>query len=140
MLDKISHFCDSISKDKVMPKTEVIIFAEENGSSPLIEWLDGMGAKVQDKCIVRVERLAEMGHELRRPEADFLRDGIYELRWKSEGVQFRVLYFFYKGKAVISHGIKKESEVPPKEIEMAIRRRKMFEKDPDKHSYEGGVK
>ncbi len=61
-----------------MPITEVIIFAEEDGSSPLIEWLDGLGSKVQDKCIVRVERLAEMGHELRRPEADFLRDGIYE--------------------------------------------------------------
>ncbi len=28
---------------------------------------------------LRLERLREMGHELRRPEADFLRDGIYEL-------------------------------------------------------------
>jgi phage-related protein len=123
-----------------VPITEVIIFAEEDGSSPLIEWLDGLGSKVQDKCIVRVERLAEMGHELRRPEADFLRDGIYELRSKSEGVQFRILYFFYKGKAVISHGLKKEAEVPPKEIDMAIRRREMFEKNPNKHAYERGLK
>ena len=123
-----------------MPITEVIIFAEEDGSSPLIEWLDGLGSNVQDKCIVRVERLAEMGHELRRPEADFLRDGIYELRSKSEGVQFRILYFFYKGKAVISHGLKKEAEVPPKEIDMAIRRREMFEKNPNKHAYERGLK
>jgi len=123
-----------------MPITEVIIFAEEDGSSPLIEWLDGLGSKVQDKCIVRVERLAEMGHGLRRPEGDFLRDGIYELRWKSEGVQFRILYFFYKGKAVISHGLKKEAEVPPKEIDMAIRRREMFEKNPNKYAYERGLK
>jgi hypothetical protein len=35
--------------------------------------------KVQDKCHLRLERLREMGHELRRPEADFLRDGIYEI-------------------------------------------------------------
>ena len=123
-----------------MPKTDVVIFAEEDGSSPLIDWLDSLSPKVQDKCIVRVERLAEMGHELRRPEADFLRDGIYELRWKSGGVQFRVLFFFYKGKAVISHGLKKEAEVPPKEVDMAIRRREMFEKDPNKHAYEGGLK
>jgi hypothetical protein len=32
------------------------------------------------QCYLRLERLREMGHELRRPEADFLRDGIYELR------------------------------------------------------------
>src|SRR2546426_10968641 len=28
---------------------------------------------------LRLDRLREMGHELRRPEADLLRDGIYEL-------------------------------------------------------------
>ena len=123
-----------------MPKTEVIIFAEEDGSSPLIEWLDGLSSKVQDKCIVRIERLEAMGYELRRPEADYLRDEIHELRWKAEGVQFRVLYFFYKGKAVLSHGIKKESEVPPKEIDIAVRRREMFEKNPNKRAYEGGLK
>ena len=69
-----------------MPKTEVIIFADEDGSSPLIDWLDGLTPKVQDKCIVRIERLQAMGYDLRRPEADLLRDGIYELRWKAEGV------------------------------------------------------
>ena len=39
-----------------------------------------MPLKVQDKCYLLLERLREMGHELRWPEADFLRDGIYELR------------------------------------------------------------
>ncbi len=63
-----------------MPETEVVLFAEDNGSVPLLKWLDAQPAKVQDKCIVRVERLAEMGHGLRRPEADYLRNGIYELR------------------------------------------------------------
>lgn len=140
MLDKLSQNCDSHYKRVRYANNRGDYFAEEDGSSPLIEWLDGLGSKVQDKCIVRVERLAEMGHELRRPEADFLRDGIYELRWKSEGVQFRILYFFYKGKAVISHGLKKEAEVPPKEIDMAIRRREMFEKNPNKHAYERGLK
>ncbi len=53
-----------------MPKTEVILFAEEDGTSPLVEWLDGLQSKAQNKCIVRIERLAEMGQELRRPEAD----------------------------------------------------------------------
>jgi hypothetical protein len=41
---------------------------------------DSLQPKALDKCTVRIERPQEMGHELRRPEADFLRDGIYELR------------------------------------------------------------
>lgn len=59
-----------------MPKTRVALYREEDG--PFLEWFDGLPAKVQDKCYLRLERLREMGHELRRPEADFLRDGIYE--------------------------------------------------------------
>jgi len=69
-----------------VPKTEVIIFAEEDGSSLLLGRLDQMPQKVQDKCIVKIERLAELGHELRRPEADYLRDGIYELRISYGGI------------------------------------------------------
>jgi len=86
-----------------MPETEVVFFAEAYGSAPLLEWLDQQPAKVQDKCIVRIERLAAMGHELRRPEADLLRDGIYELRVRHGHVNYRMLYFFHAGQAVLSH-------------------------------------
>ena len=79
-----------------MPKTNVVFFQEEDGSVPILEWLDSLQPKALDKCTVRIERLCtvrierlctvrierlgELGHELRRPEADFLQDGIYELR------------------------------------------------------------
>ena len=53
---------------------------EEYGSCPFVEWFDKLRVKVQGKCYLRLERLREMGHELRRPEANFLRVGIYELR------------------------------------------------------------
>ena len=120
-----------------MPKTEVIIFAEENGSSLLLKWLDQMPPKVQDKCIVKIERLAELGHELRRPEADFLRDVIYELRISFRGINYRILYFFQGSQAILSHGLRKESEVPPREIDFAISHKKLFETDPLKYTYEG---
>jgi hypothetical protein len=42
-----------------MPETEVLIFAEDDGSAPLLAWLDDLPAKVQDKCIVRIERPGE---------------------------------------------------------------------------------
>jgi len=73
-----------------MPQTAVVLFAEEDGSAPLVEWLDGQPVKVQDKCQVRVERLAELGHELRRPDGDYLRDGIYELRVRHQRVNYRM--------------------------------------------------
>jgi phage-related protein len=119
-----------------MPNTTVVFFLDENGACPLLVWLDRLPAKVQDKCIVRIERLAERGHELRRPEADLLRDGIYELRASFRSVNYRILYFFHQQTAVISHGLTKEKEVPEREIQLAIRHRELFEKDPAKYTYE----
>lgn len=114
-----------------------IIFYKEEASIPALEFLDEIPKKASEKGEVKLERLAELGNNLRRPEADFLRDGIYELRWQLQGIQYRLLYFFHGREAVIlSHGIiKKESEVPPKEIDLAIKRKIIFEKDPENHSY-----
>ena len=80
--------------------------------------------------------LADLGHELRRPDADLLRDKIYELRASLQGVHYRIIYFFHGNTAaVLSHGIVKESSVPPKEIEKAIKRKRQFEADPEKHTF-----
>jgi hypothetical protein len=71
-----------------MPKTKVILYCEEDGSCPFLEWIEQLPVKAQDKCLVRVERLRGLGHELRRPEADLLRDGIYELRASMMGIHY----------------------------------------------------
>jgi phage-related protein len=119
-----------------MPRTQVILYREEDGTCPFLEWLDELPVRVQAKCLLRVERLRELGHELRRPEADLLRDGIYELRASLQGVHYRILYFFHRGvAAVVAHGIVKESGVPPKEIERAIERKRRFEANPAKHRH-----
>ena len=77
-----------------------------------------------------------MGHELRRPEADYLRDDIYELRAQRGRVQYRILYFFHGQRlAVLAHALTKEGQVPPADIERAIRRKDAFTQDPEKHSY-----
>ena len=114
-----------------MAQTEVFFFREPNDDSvPLLEWLDGLPIKVKAKCTERIDRLGELGHELRRPEGDFLRDGIYELRASYQGVHYRILYFF-AGKAVVvlSHGFTKEREVPPREIDDAVERKRKVEAD-----------
>ena len=80
--------------------------------------------------------MAEFGHELRRPLADMLRDGIYELRIRKGRVNFRILYFFHgRNLAVLGHALTKEAEVPDTDIERAIRRKKLFVASPEQHSY-----
>jgi len=118
-----------------MPKIEVVLFVEDDGTVPLLNWLDFLPGKAQDKCIAKIERLSAMGHELRRPEADYLRDGIYELRIALQGIQYRILYFFEGKQAVISHGLIKGSRVPPKEIDLAVKRKSQFSKNCLKHTY-----
>lgn len=61
-----------------MPRIHVVLYRETDGSVPVLEWLATLPAKAQDKCRICLERLQELGHELRRPEADYLRDGIYD--------------------------------------------------------------
>jgi phage-related protein len=123
-----------------MPRTQVVFFTEGNGSVPIVGWLDGLVSKAQIKCLAKLKRLEEQGHELRRPEADLLRDGIYELRVGLNGINYRILYFFHgKEAVVISHGITKEREVPHKEIELAIDRKARFKASPMKHTFEREV-
>jgi phage-related protein len=119
-----------------MPKTEVVFYLEEDGTVPIIEWLDGLPEKAQVKCLAKVKRLEDLGHELRRPEADFLRDGIYELRIGLQGVNYRILYFFHQQlAAVVSHGLTKERQVPPREIDKAVKRMKHFVANPKRHTF-----
>src|SRR4051794_35963411 len=82
-----------------MPRTEVVLYRDDDGSVPVLEWLDTLPLKARLKCLVRLERLRELGHELRRPEADYLRDGIYELRVGLGPVQYRLLYAFHMEEA-----------------------------------------
>lgn len=123
-----------------MPATQIIFYCDSDGISPVVEWLSTLHNENESawaNCRVQLERLAAQGHELRRPAADFLRDGIYELRAKRGHVQYRMLYFFYgRNVAVIAHGLIKEDKVPPIEIKRALTRKNLFEANPKEHTYE----
>ena len=121
-----------------MPNVTVVFYCDEEGEAPFLEWFDELPDKAQDKCLAKLERLAEMGHELRRPEADYLKDDIYELRFEYLSVNYRVLYYFHgRQLIVLSHGFKKQqSKVPEKEISIAVSRRQKFIKNPERHTYE----
>lgn len=123
-----------------MPQSRVIFYQEKPNDVPVLDWLKLLlkqDRKGYANCVARIGQLAEMGHELRRPSADYLRDGIYELRAKHRSIQYRILYFFHgQNVAILAHSLIKEgSPVPNLDIERAIKRKILFEKDPDQYTY-----
>jgi hypothetical protein len=119
-----------------MSHIRVVMYREEDGSVPFLDWFDDLPEKAQDKCRVRLERLAALGHELRRPEADYLRDNIYELRVRLRNANYRMRSFFHsRATAVLSHGVVKEDRVPPNEIDRAAERKRQFDRDPTRHTF-----
>jgi phage-related protein len=126
-----------------MPRTRLLFFRNAEGSAPAWEWLKDLRArnpKAYAKCAVRISRLAEMGHELRRPEADLLRDGIYELRARLGTVNYRILYFFHgRDITVLAHAIIKENEIPNVEINRALERKRIFVANPAAHTFLGDI-
>jgi phage-related protein len=120
-----------------VPKTRVVFYCEEDGSVPVLDWFDDLPVKAQDKCRVRIQRLAELGFELRRPEADLLRDGVHELRIGLQHVNYRILYFFHgRVAAVLAHGLTKQDRVPDTDLEMAITRKQAYDRAPKLHTFE----
>ena len=123
-----------------MPQSIVVFYQEKRNDVPVLDWLKSL--LIQDRkgyanCVARISQLAELGHELRRPSADYLRDGIYELRAKHRNVQYRILYFFHgQNVAILAHALIKEGfPVPNLDIERAIKRKELFEQDPNKYTY-----
>lgn len=120
-----------------MPRVDLILFRETDGTVPFLEWVDGLTPYARAKCLALLSRLKECGHELRRPIADYLGDGIYELRGKYHGINFRMLYFFHGTVAVVvSHGfVKQEAKVPQREIDLALNRKSEYDDSPASHSF-----
>jgi len=124
-----------------MPPCHVIFYQEKDGTAPALDWLKELrttDAKAFTKCRAALARLALLGHELRRPEADYVRDEIYELRVRRGSVNYRLLYFFHgQTTSVVAHGLTKETAVPTVDINRAITRKSAFLANPATHTFNG---
>lgn len=123
-----------------MPLTTLVYFKDADGSVPVKDWLDkfvdARDTRALAKCKARLKYLRDNGIECRRPYADYLRDGIYELRIQFGGINYRILYFFAGSRAAVAAvGLTKEAKVPDKEIDLAVKRKQLFESDPERYSY-----
>jgi len=113
---------------KMNNKCRVINYIKQDGSRPVEEYIDKLSFSEQTKTIAFIAFLEEQGPLLPRPYADFLEDGIHELRMKLKGEQVRILYFFcYQNIIVLTNVFEKHTDVVPRsEINLAKERRKDF--------------
>ena len=124
-----------------MAATEVLFYQKADGTVPMVQWLDALPPKAAAKCVARLKRLEDLGHQLRRPEPDYLGNGVYELRAALQGVNYRMLYFFHRKRVVVvSHGFsKQQARVPAGQIETALERKSRFEAAPKRHTFKPGA-
>jgi phage-related protein len=122
-----------------LPRTNLIFYMDLRAEAPVLGWLAQLRRRrprAYAKARARLLRLAEYGHELRRPAADYLQDGIYELRMRDGKVNYRLLYFFHGSHtAVLVDALAKEGRIPAGAVARALRRREEFERDPAGHTY-----
>jgi hypothetical protein len=106
-----------------------ILFCDETVQGcPVSEFIDACPAKHQIKILRFLALLESQGPTLPRPYADFLMDGIHELRIKLSGDQLRLLYFFcFRKFIVLYHAfIKTTDRVPEQAIRTVIDYRNTF--------------
>jgi hypothetical protein len=117
--------------EALVPQTEVFFYCEADGRSAVVEWLVELRAsdrKAFAQCLAKLRLLKMSGYELRRPAADYLEDGIYDLRAKHGTVQYRLLYFFHgRNVAIVASALTKKKMVPPVEIARTVERKRRYE-------------
>lgn len=101
----------------------MIYYKKQSGECPVKEFIDSRNINNQQKIAAILDLLQETGNNLPRPFADYLRDGIYELRVKLSGDETRTLYFFcFETYIVLTHSfIKTSRRVPMSEISKALK-------------------
>jgi phage-related protein len=109
-------------------KWPVYYYPLPDGSKPVRMYLDSLPANEHSKAFAVIGQLEEDGPYLPRPYADYLEDGIHELRIKLTGTQERILYFFcFQNQIILTNNFDKHTdEVPESEIKLAKKRREDF--------------
>lgn len=105
--------------------TGVYYFIDDRGDNPVRKFIDCLPIKDQSKVFAYLGELKDQGHNLRRPMADYLGNGIYEIRPKRN----RIFYFFFlKENAILLHAIKKKtSRIPKPDLDLCIKRKAQVE-------------
>ena len=100
-------------------------YRTQRGDEPALDYIRAQTKAHRAKIGRALRYLEELGHLARRPMADYLQAGLYELRVAVEGHQHRLLYFFHGKELIVvtSAFLKKDDAVPESELARARRYR-----------------
>jgi len=99
-------------------------YLEDDGSSPVEEFLDSLDAKTRARFRWSMEQLQVRNVQAREPLARHLEGALWELREESQTNIYRIVYFFFTGRRIVFlHGFQKKTQkIPRRELEIAKRR------------------
>lgn len=103
-------------------------YSTANGRSPVKEFIDSLPNKLNVKTLKAIHFLREYGNMINPPYSKPLGDGLFELRVEFSSDIVRIIYFYMNGKVIVlTNGfVKKQQKTPRNEIELALKRRKIF--------------
>ena len=110
------------------PEWQIVFYIDENGNSPVEEFLEGLDRKTRTRFAWSMEQLRGRNVQASEPLVKHLEGKIWELRRASDGNIYRLLYFFFIGRQIVLlHGFQKKTEkTPRREIETAKKRMESF--------------
>ena len=103
----------------------IYFFVDKHGHCPVEGFMEELTEKEKEKVVAYIKILKQFGHNVRRPIADYLGEGIYELRPQAH----RVFYFYFmKDSVVLLHMIRKRTDkIPPNDLSLCIKRKNEVE-------------
>ena len=99
-------------------------YLDTQGRSPVREFLASLDRKTQIRFDWSIERLRTLNVNAREPLVKHLDGKLWELRRKSDGNIYRIVYFCFTGKKIVFlHGFQKKTQKTPRpELEVAQKR------------------
>src|SRR5690349_8993194 len=106
----------------------VVFYTDDDGKSPVREFLNGLDAKTKARFVWSIRRLRELNIKARAPLVKPLEGKLWELREESQTNIYRLVYFFHSGRQIVFlHGFQKKSnKTPRQDIEIAKARMTRF--------------
>lgn len=113
---------------------EIILYENEDGDSPVGEFLANLSDKARAKCLSYIEQLGQRGKTLQafsqytKKLSDYKEYQIWELRPEFGGIEYRLVYSeITPNFAIILHSfVKKRQKTDAKDINIAKDRLKQY--------------
>jgi phage-related protein len=115
-----------MSQSHIEQPWTIEFFTTENGTSPVLEFIEALPIVEQSKIKKYFDWLLLLGTTINYPKASQLRG--HEPLWELRPIPNRIIYFAYSGKRfVILHGFRKTSnKTPLDDLRVAKKRYREF--------------